>query len=359
MEHIKRTIQDCQKWAEAKHGFCLSSHYINANTRLQWQCEKGHIWWTSPNKVRIGSWCPECHLPKITIEKCYETAISRGGQCLEKQYINNTTHMKFQCEYKHQWSTSWQSICQGSWCPECGQKASHDKQRLSLQFCLDLAKEHNGECLSKEYLNADSLYLWKCEHGHEWGATYSSIANGSWCKKCFDTVHGIKMRNSIEDAHEIAKIRGGVCLSTEYISAFKKLQWKCGICDHEWEANFNNTQRGRWCPNCQLSKHEKEVRTIVEIFFNKPFPKRRFKFEDRRFELDCYCEELKLGIEYDGEQHFLPVSYWGGNEGLIKNQERDQFKDRACKELGITLIRVPYTQKLNLKEFLLDLLPMV
>ncbi|RXK48253.1 hypothetical protein [Aquirufa rosea] len=48
--------------------------------------------------------------------------------------------------------------------------------------------------------------------------------------------------------------------------------------------------------------------------------------------LDIYFPEYNIGIEYHGEQHFIPVEYFGGEEGLKKNIERDERKLRLCIE---------------------------
>lgn len=48
-------------------------------------------------------------------------------------------------------------------------------------------------------------------------------------------------------------------------------------------------------------------------------------------------------IEYDGKQHFSPIDYFGGEETLKIQQERDQKKNKWCKENNINLLRIPYT----------------
>lgn len=48
--------------------------------------------------------------------------------------------------------------------------------------------------------------------------------------------------------------------------------------------------------------------------------------------IDIYFPEYNIGIEYHGEQHFIPVEYFGGEEGLKKNIERDERKLRLCIE---------------------------
>ncbi|KPP96685.1 MAG: hypothetical protein HLUCCA01_13230 [Bacteroidetes bacterium HLUCCA01] len=64
-------------------------------------------------------------------------------------------------------------------------------------------------------------------------------------------------------------------------------------------------------------------------------------------ELDIYIPELKLGIEYQGQQHFHPVKAWGGKKALEELRERDAKKKDLCKELNVKLIKVDYTEPLN------------
>lgn len=45
--------------------------------------------------------------------------------------------------------------------------------------------------------------------------------------------------------------------------------------------------------------------------------------------LDVYIPESRIGIEYQGEQHYKAVEIWGGKKALEKNQERD-FQKRNC-----------------------------
>lgn len=50
---------------------------------------------------------------------------------------------------------------------------------------------------------------------------------------------------------------------------------------------------------------------------------------------------LKL-IEFDGEQHYEPIEYFGGKEKLLIQQERDAKKNKYCADNNIPLLRVPY-----------------
>jgi hypothetical protein len=63
--------------------------------------------------------------------------------------------------------------------------------------------------------------------------------------------------------------------------------------------------------------------------------------------LDVYFPELNMAIEYQGKQHFEPIDYFGGVDAFIRNQERDKRKAQRCKENGVHLIYIDYTEKVN------------
>lgn len=77
------------------------------------------------------------------------------------------------------------------------------------------------------------------------------------------------------------------------------------------------------------------------------------------FDFAIFKNNQLLGlIEYDGEQHFIPVDFWGGEEALKLQQERDERKNKWCKENNIKLVRIPYTEYDNLTvEYLLSFFP--
>jgi len=69
--------------------------------------------------------------------------------------------------------------------------------------------------------------------------------------------------------------------------------------------------------------------------------------ELQKLELDIWLPEIKVGIEYQGEQHYKVVEHWGGKEGLEKRIENDKKKKRLCKKLGYTLIEFKFSEDIN------------
>jgi hypothetical protein len=63
--------------------------------------------------------------------------------------------------------------------------------------------------------------------------------------------------------------------------------------------------------------------------------------------LDIFLPELALAIEYQGQQHYQPVTAFGGEEGHARLRERDAEKRRLCRENGVNLVDVRYDAPLT------------
>jgi hypothetical protein len=66
-----------------------------------------------------------------------------------------------------------------------------------------------------------------------------------------------------------------------------------------------------------------------------------------RQRIDIFIKELNLAIEYNGKQHYEPVTYFGGKEGFLKTVERDKMKKKKCKRNRCELREVKYDENLQ------------
>jgi len=109
----------------------------------------------------------------------------------------------------------------------------------------------------------------------------------------------------------------------------------------------------------QKSKYKNEQLcqdTLHQIFSGYKFIKCRPSFlrnpkTGRCLELDCYNDQLKIGVEYNGKQHYTQVAFFQNHDQFIKQQERDKLKIELCKKNNIKLLVVPYTVK-NIPEYI-------
>lgn len=107
---------------------------------------------------------------------------------------------------------------------------------------------------------------------------------------------------------------------------------------HYYETKSSSSSRG-----------ENECRRCIEKLTGRKFPKMRPDFLKNdvtlsNLELDCYCDELKLAVEYNGQQHYAYIPHFHSSKDAFYNVKyRDDMKRRLCESNGIDLIVVPYT----------------
>ena len=243
-------IEDMHQVAKERGGFCLSDKYVNGKTKLIWQCAEGHKWSAVPSSVRSGTWCSTCFgTNPYTMKDIKKMAVERGGLCKSESYGGAHTNLLWQCAEGHTWKATPNSIRRGSWCKKCSTEIMAEQQRLSINDMQEIAEKRGGKCLSTIYKNNQTKLEWECSKGHKWLAIPANIRNhGKWCPKCSGNA-----RLTIEDMHQIAKERGGSCLSDMYVNNSTKLNWQCAE-GHEWSAVPSSIKNGTWCRKCSRAK---------------------------------------------------------------------------------------------------------
>jgi hypothetical protein len=68
---------------------------------------------------------------------------------------------------------------------------------------------------------------------------------------------------TIDEMREIAKSRGGKCLSKKYINNNTNLSWQCSN-GHIWKAVPSNVKSGKWCPKCAIQKRVNSQRGNIK-----------------------------------------------------------------------------------------------
>lgn len=305
-------IEEMHELAKLKDGKCLSEHYTNANTKLKWKCMEDHIWEARPNSIKQGVWCPNCArgVGERTCRKYFEAMFSRGFPSSKPSWLvtRNGTKMELDgysrelnlaFEYQGQqhyrdvgffsktmsfekrknYDKLKRRICEqkgvillyvpytvklediGTYiknkCEKLGITVPNKETKLEkFQFYYperikklqEIAKSKGGKLLSDTYFGTYKKLVWECKNGHVWKAVPNSISNGRWCPYCSH-----KVRLTIEEMQEIAKSRGGLCLSTNYVNTTTKLKWQCKE-GHIWEAQPGNVKAGYWCKKCNKIK---------------------------------------------------------------------------------------------------------
>lgn len=107
-------------YVKSKNGVLISKSYLGSQFKVKVQCKKGHIWEVTYHNLIKGRWCPVCNgNPIYDINDMKRIAKKNHGKCLSKKYINNQTHLMWECQYKHKWAATPSNVLRGTWCPTC------------------------------------------------------------------------------------------------------------------------------------------------------------------------------------------------------------------------------------------------
>lgn len=91
-----------------------------------------------------------------------------------------------------------------------------------------------------------------------------------------------------------------------------------------------------------VTKIVKDLLPAHEVLVEHCSPWRTNRGMCQRF--DIFIPDLKLAIEYHGEQHYESIDRFGGEKNLVKTQKLDSYKREMCKKSGIKLVEIKYDE---------------
>jgi hypothetical protein len=118
-------LEALRRLAAARGGTLLSDEYLGMAHRYALRCHRGHEWQAAGARIARGAWCRLCQYQqmRLTLDDAREAARSRGGLCLSERYVDTDTKMTWQCDRGHVWNTRFAVIRKGHWCPDCASMA--------------------------------------------------------------------------------------------------------------------------------------------------------------------------------------------------------------------------------------------
>jgi hypothetical protein len=154
----------------------------------------------------------------------------------------------------------------------------------------------------------------------------------------FDTESFIHKANLIHNLDDIEYIYSQV----EYQSTHQDVIIIHTSCGREFLQTPSSHLQGGGCNLC-MNKSEDVCRRICEKLTGEKFPRVRPEFlrnpkTGRKLELDCYCEKLKLAVEYN--DHAVKMGYQK-DEDFAHQKELDKLKQNMCIDQEVTLLYVP------------------
>lgn len=327
----KRQIRlKCGKAAKRFGGVVLAVGGRGTAPKVRLRCKAGHIWWSRVYAgILAGHWCGTCFNGKRlrSLAEMHALAHRRGGRCLSTTYLNRNTPLKWECALGHDWKAPPSSIISGRWCDSCSRGISERICRVWFKVAfreefpkarpawlrnvrgnqmeldgfnskLGIAFEYNGiqhyrtnkifhghPRALRERLDDDRLKKALCKRKnialvvipyyvplskyHEFVGKQCARENKPRPRCNPDELDLINVSSpqKLRELQDIARSKGGRCLSIEYLGARRNHSWRCAD-GHIWPARPDNVKnRGDWCVIC--SRLEKRTIEGMKLFARK------------------------------------------------------------------------------------------
>lgn len=143
----------------------------------------------------------------------------------------------------------------------------------------------------------------------------------------------------------LKKHKGRIVLVGEYVNTHTKADFECQVCKNVFSSEPNSVLRISGCPFC--SQYTGEV--LISDFLTRE----GINFESqvtfdglvdkRSLSYDFYLPDFNLLIEYNGEQHYRPIEFFGGEDYFKVQVYHDELKSAYAKDNGYRLLSIRYT----------------
>jgi hypothetical protein len=147
---------------------------------------------------------------------------------------------------------------------------------------------------------------WDSAGGEERGEVLTEGGIGS-----DESAGGQKKRSTrrwtIQELQEVARERGGECLSDEYRGVERPLRWRCGK-SHVWEAPPSRILEGCWCRACSVEAQKLTTEEVISRFLSRHGD--RYDYSDVDYQLDGIPVTIICKVHGRFEQR--PDLHWKG-----------------------------------------------
>ena len=172
-------------------------------------------------------------------------------------------------------------------------------------------------------------------------------------KTCFEIINKLKLLKKMTIQQTLQYLYDKYVFDSSNNNDFIDTMLKINCCDYsvfknEWKEKYNilfanlvNEKKIniKW-------KSEYQLYLIVKKEYNDAIYQYRCDWLGLQ-SYDIFIPSKKVAIEYQGKQHYEPISIFGGEESLIRQQKLDEKKRKISMEHNIKLIEWKYSEPIT------------
>jgi hypothetical protein len=182
--------------AKESHGWDPKTVFAGTGKKLDWKCQKGHVWSAISNNRVKGNGCIYCSNQKVLAgfndlaTTHPEVAQEANGWDPTSVVAGNEKKFEWKCKLGHTYKTSVKIKTtgfengNGNGCPFCSSKKVLTGFNDVATTHPDLAQEADGWDPTKVVAGSSFKYKWRCKKGHRWASVIATRAKGVGCPSC-------------------------------------------------------------------------------------------------------------------------------------------------------------------------------
>lgn len=374
-ERCRKAAFNFVEKAQAIHGSKYDyskAIYRKHSIKLEIICLYHGSFFITPNSHLNGSGCDQCgnesarkKLSMGTEEFIVKAQAVHGLKYdySKVEYVSNKQPIIIICSSHGYFTQAPSGHLSGNGCQACGIEKQANNSRDSIEDFIIRAKKMHGERYdySKAIykLSNEPLIIICPDHGqflqrpdkHYIGHGCLSCANRDMDTEKFilraKATHGNKYNYS-KSIYKAAKFK--ITIICPDHGEFEQVAW--------------NHMEGTGCELCVDQFNSRGVRRIeswllanhISFIREKTFPElKSFRTGNKSLRFDFFIEKFNVLIEFDGEQHFRPNPFWGGEQAFQKLIENDKRKDIFARDTGYELIRISFKEIDHIQKILSSL----
>ncbi len=238
----------------------------------------------------------------------------------------------------------------GSGCPKCGVIKNTINRSGDTEQFINKARSIYGnkyDYSTINYVNAHHEIVVRCPAHGEFTVDPNNFIRGHGCGKCYR-----ENKKDQKFIDKFLKVHGELYNYSKvaYVNNNTKI---CIICKKHgefWQRPRIHS-KGHGCPICNSSKGEHLIGVWLDNNHINYFQGHTFEdlrgLKNKPLRFDFYLPKLNCLIEFDGQQHYMPVRFNGMSEkaaldSFKRSHECDLLKNKYSKDRNITLIRISY-----------------
>jgi hypothetical protein len=318
----------------AELGGKLIGEYIDCRTTVLAICSEGHPCLPLPSSLSLGcGMCRTCagSCPIFAEAEFIDVIKAQGGNVIGK-YVRTGDRVHCQCAKGHDCYPVPKFVKSGfNMCQKCSGRSRIEAARKFKENIENL-----GGTVIGEYIDGLTSVECRCSNNHTWNVTPPRARTGNMCIECYGLGKGKAKLEQHLRLRNFTLVKG-------YVNSDSRITVRCDK-NHEFVkgvASFYKSHGGI-CTICH-PKHMGQTRFLKVL---KEMPnlncEPEFMFPAHLCRYDFSLPDLRILIEFDGQQHFEICGWHPTAEDVMESQEKDREKMYLGAQHGFRMMRFDY-----------------